>query len=154
MRKLIYLLIFQIIIVFPTVAQQSVGNARIDKVYLIFKTHLDVGFTELGSKVVDTYNHEFIPAALKLSETFAANDTLKNHYPWTTGSWLIWNYLQSAGESERQRMIAAIERKDFFGMPCHSLCKPNCVIAHSYQLRWLYLNSLTDSLIEKLVRQK
>jgi len=114
MRKLIYLLIFQIIIVFPAVAQQSVGNARIDKVYLIFKTHLDVGFTELGSKVVDTYNHEFIPAALKLSETFAANDTLKNHYPWTTGSWLIWNYLQSAGESERQRMIAAIERKDFF----------------------------------------
>ena len=77
MRKLIYLLIFQIIIVFPAVAQQSVGNARIDKVYLIFKTHLDVGFTELGSKVVDTYNHEFIPAALKLSETFAANDTLR-----------------------------------------------------------------------------
>ena len=124
MRKLIYLLIFQIIIVFPAVAQQSVGNARIDKVYLIFKTHLDVGFTELGSKVVDTYNHEFIPAALKLSETFAANDTLKNHYPWTTGSWLIWNYLQSAGESERQRMIAAIERKDFF-LACHAIHSAN-----------------------------
>lgn len=66
---------------------QSDVDREITKVYLVFKTHLDIGFTELSSKVVDVYNGEFIPAALRLSEELSQtleSDTVS--YPWTTGS--------------------------------------------------------------------
>lgn len=36
-------------------------NDAIQKVHLIFKTHLDIGFTELSSVVEQRYINEFIP---------------------------------------------------------------------------------------------
>ncbi len=39
----------------------NVSNAgEIEKVHIIFKTHLDVGFTNLAGKVFDTYINDFI----------------------------------------------------------------------------------------------
>ncbi|MCD7936857.1 MAG: DUF5054 domain-containing protein [Tannerellaceae bacterium] len=113
MRKLAFYLVF-ILVAGPVVAFSGdrETDETIDKVYVIFKTHLDVGFTELGSKVVDTYNHFFIPGALALSEQFAQEDG-NIRYPWSTGSWLIWNYLEKASGENRTRMEEAIRRGDF-----------------------------------------
>ena len=38
----------------------------IKEVYLIFKTHLDIGFTNSASTVVKRYLEEFIPNAIKI----------------------------------------------------------------------------------------
>ena len=35
------------------------------KVHVVFKTHLDIGFTDLAEAVVRHYLHSFIPAAIK-----------------------------------------------------------------------------------------
>lgn len=86
-------------------------NEDVDKVYVIFKTHLDVGFTDLSSAVTERYINEFIPKALDVSERLAAEDG-GERYVWTTGSWLIWKYLKSAGESESARLEAALRRGD------------------------------------------
>ena len=37
----------------------------VDKVHLIFKTHLDVGFTDLAERVVASYFESFIPRAIE-----------------------------------------------------------------------------------------
>lgn len=87
-------------------------EADIEKIFVVFKTHLDIGFTELSGKVADTYHHHFIPAALDLTETLA-KDSLSLRYAWTTGSWLIWNYLERADYDNRRRMEEAIRRGDF-----------------------------------------
>lgn len=84
-------------------------NPEVEKVYVSFKTHLDVGFTDWSSIVTDRYVNEFILKALDLSERLAAEET-GDRYVWTTGSWLIWKYLQTASQDNVQRMEAAIRR--------------------------------------------
>lgn len=58
----------------------------IKDVLLIFKTHLDIGFTDLAANVTEKYLKNYIPNAIKTA--YEQKDT---DYPfvWTTGSWLI-----------------------------------------------------------------
>lgn len=86
-------------------------NPEVSKVYVVFKTHLDVGFTDLSSVVTQRYVSEFIPKALDVSERLNAENA-KEKYVWTTGSWLIWKYLHTASPEEVKRLEAAIRRGD------------------------------------------
>lgn len=86
-------------------------NPEVSKVYVVFKTHLDVGFTDLSSVVTQRYVSEFIPKALDLSEKLDA-EKAKEKYVWTTGAWLIWKYLHTASPQEVERLEAAIRRGD------------------------------------------
>ena len=43
----------------------QVSGEKIEKVYVAFKTHLDVGFTDLSSAVTERYVHDFIPKAIE-----------------------------------------------------------------------------------------
>ena len=96
--------------------KETIPNNQIQKIYVVFMTHLDVGFTDMGNKVIDIYNHEFIPTVLNLSEKLnqAPEKEISQTYPWTTGSWLLWNYLQKSGDKNRERMKQAIQRNDFW----------------------------------------
>jgi hypothetical protein len=87
-------------------------------IHLVFKTHLDIGFTDLARNVVRRYFTDFIPRAI------AAADELQNagdnvRFRWTTGSWLIYEYLERASPSERKRMEQAIAAGDivWHGLP-------------------------------------
>jgi len=93
-------------------------DLAIKKVHLIFKTHLDVGFTNLAGKVIKTYMEEFIPGALSLSENLRQKNQ-KDRFVWTTGSWLIHEFLEKADLPMRKRMEKAIENGDFVwhGLP-------------------------------------
>ena len=62
------------------------------KILVLFKTHLDVGFTNLSQIVVDTYNENYIPRAIRVSKELSQRGC-KEGFTWTTGSWLIWQYL-------------------------------------------------------------
>ncbi len=77
--------------------------SSIERVHVIFKTHLDVGFTDLSKNVIQTYVDEYIPRALNLAEQ------RPGEFLWTTGSWLIHHYLKVAGAADRKRMEEAIE---------------------------------------------
>ncbi|WNR45272.1 DUF5054 domain-containing protein [Paenibacillus roseipurpureus] len=79
----------------------------IETVHVIFKTHLDIGFTDLAERVIVQYREQFIPKALDLAEELAAAGG-EERFVWTTGSWLIADYLKYAGHVERKRMEAAI----------------------------------------------
>lgn len=80
-------------------------------VHLIFKTHLDIGFTDYASSVVQTYFQHFIPQAVALAQrTRQQEEGLR--FRWTTGAWLIYQYLEQAAPAQRQAMEQAITAGD------------------------------------------
>lgn len=90
---------------------QAVPEGQITKVYVVFKTHLDIGFTDLAERVVQKYLHGFIPRSIKLAETMRKAHP-ENRFRWTTGSWLIHTFLEEADGPSRKRMERAIEAGD------------------------------------------
>lgn len=61
-------------------------NQDIKEVLIIFKTHLDIGFCDLGETIVKTYLEHFIPNAIKRGYELKDTDT---PFIWTVGSWLV-----------------------------------------------------------------
>lgn len=80
------------------------------KILVIFKTHLDVGFTDFASEVVKKYNEDYIPRAIRVARELAARGC-KEGFTWTTGSWLIYQYLEQADEAHTLEMEEAIRNK-------------------------------------------
>ncbi len=110
--------LFCFIVVYQTCLFSQEPNANIKKVHLVFKTHLDIGFTGLSSKVEQQYIYEFIPKTLAVMEELKTSRA-EERYVWTTGSWLIWRYLQSASPETVVELETAIGRGDIVwnGMP-------------------------------------
>ena len=79
-------------------------------IHLVFKTHLDIGFTNLAQRVRRQYHEHFIPQAIETGEHFWGEDRDNPKFIWTTGSWLIADYLANADTAEVSRMERAIER--------------------------------------------
>lgn len=79
-------------------------------IHLIFKTHLDVGFTDFSANVVQNYFQHYIPRATELAREMRQSGS--DRFVWTTGSWLIYEYLEQADGPERQRMEEAIAAGD------------------------------------------
>ncbi len=64
----------------------------IKEVLLIFKTHLDIGYTDLAENVIKHYKERFLPSAIQLA--YRQKDT-DCPFIWTTGSWLIYEALRT-----------------------------------------------------------
>jgi len=107
---------------FPQIAGAALkpehGAEDVEKVYLIFKTHLDIGFTNLAGKVIQTYMNDFIPRSLELAEATRQKDP-SHRFVWTTGSWLIHYILERSNPDIRKRMEKAIQNGDitWHGLP-------------------------------------
>lgn len=91
------------------IAQEPCPHVK--KVYAIFKTHLDIGFTDLSSKVEQQYIDRYIPKAIAVAEELRREGG-EARYVWTTGSWLIDAYLREASPEAVRELEAAIGRGD------------------------------------------
>jgi hypothetical protein len=80
-------------------------------VHLIFKTHLDLGFTDFAATVFRKYREQYIPQALALARALRESGG-PERFIWTTGSWLVYEYLEQATPSERKRLEKAIAAGD------------------------------------------
>lgn len=78
-------------------------------IHLIFKTHLDIGFTDHAVNVRRQYHEQFIPQAIKTAEHFYAENSQDPAFIWTTGAWLIWDHLNSQDADKVRRLERAIE---------------------------------------------
>lgn len=63
------------------------------KLFVVYKSHLDAGFTDFSKKVVDTYLNSYIPTAIHNSVLL--NRDGKKRFAWLTGSWILNEYLNS-----------------------------------------------------------
>ncbi|HWU19527.1 MAG TPA: DUF5054 domain-containing protein [Devosia sp.] len=80
------------------------------RIHLVFKTHLDIGFTDHAAKVRRQYHEQFIPQAIATGEHFYAENPERPTFIWTTGAWLIWDHLSSQSPERVKRLERAIER--------------------------------------------
>lgn len=87
----------------------SAREAEVRQVLVMFKTHLDVGFTDLSSKVTERYLTTFIPKAMETIERLEAEGG-EARYVWTTGAWLIDRYLRTASPDAAARLEGRLRR--------------------------------------------
>ena len=80
------------------------------RIHLIFKTHLDIGFTDYASEVCRQYHDHFIPMALRTAEHLWEENPDEPKFIWTTGAWLIHQHLEQGSSEDRRRLEAAIEK--------------------------------------------
>ncbi|GCE21667.1 DUF5054 domain-containing protein [Dictyobacter kobayashii] len=88
------------------------------RIHLIFKTHLDVGFTELAEDVKRRYFTSFFPQAMETARQLRERGG-PERFIWTTGSWILSEYLAQASASERVQIEQAIAQGDlvWHGLP-------------------------------------
>ena len=79
-------------------------------IHLVFKTHLDIGFTDHAAKVRAQYHERFIPQAIETAEHFFAENPDAPAFIWTTGAWLIADHLATQPAEKVKRLERAIER--------------------------------------------
>ncbi len=85
-------------------------DTGVKRVLVMFKCHLDVGFTDTQANVVRRYFEQHFPRAIETAETVRGEG--KERYIWTTGSWLVYQYLEKAAKAQRERMERAIAAGD------------------------------------------
>ncbi len=81
----------------------------IKKVHVVFKTHLDIGFTDLAESVVSHYLNHYIPAAMHCANTVNQPDK-PPMFLWTVGSYLIDLALRTYPAQMREALDAAIRK--------------------------------------------
>ena len=89
------------------------GKNLMKKINLIFKTHLDVGFTDFADNVIHKYFKCYIRDAIRTADYFRKSTRYGDfRYVWTTGSWLISEYLKKADPQKRKKLEKAIKHGD------------------------------------------
>lgn len=91
---------------------------EIKKILVLCKTHLDIGFTDFSANVVNSYIENYIPSAVKTAKELKKRGG-KAQFLWTTGSWLIEEYLHRVSEEDAKEVIEALENGDiaWHGLP-------------------------------------
>jgi hypothetical protein len=82
----------------------------VKRVLVMFKCHLDVGFTDTQSGVMQKYFNVYYPQAIERAAQMRASGG--DRYVWTTGSWLLYEYLEQASGQARRQVEQAIGKGD------------------------------------------
>ncbi len=76
------------------------------KVFVVSKTHLDLGYTDFASNVKELYLNHYINNAVDAANEI--NDSSKK-FVWTTGSWILKEGLNYIQGDKKQQLIQAIK---------------------------------------------
>lgn len=82
--------------------------SKIKRVLVVFKTHLDIGYTDFSSVILKKYVQEYIPRAIDLAEEM--NRDGEKRFIWTVGSFLVDYFFRNAAPEQCARMESAIRR--------------------------------------------
>jgi hypothetical protein len=85
-------------------------DPAIKQVLVMFKCHFDAGFISTQANVVSWYFDRYFPKAIETAA--AVRQEGNGRYIWTTGSWLLYEYLEKAAAAQRQQMEQAIRAGD------------------------------------------
>ena len=77
------------------------------EVLILFKTHLDVGFTDYAENVKEKYLTQYIPNAIAVARQLQGTDT---PFVWTVGSWLIREALKQDDGTLEQAILDGLIR--------------------------------------------
>ncbi len=85
-------------------------NPEVKRVLAMFKCHFDAGFIDTQTAVVQRYFSQYFPQAITIAEQ--SRQSGNHRYVWTTGSWLLYEYLEQASPQDRRGMEQAIAQGD------------------------------------------
>lgn len=84
----------------------EISDESVEQVLVMFKCHLDVGYTDTEENVRRTYHREHIPRAI---ETAAAlRNAGEDRYVWTVPAWMLYRHLRHSEPDQRRAAEAAI----------------------------------------------
>jgi len=92
------------------ILDQEPASLEVERVLVMFKCHLDVGFTDTQAHVMRKYFDQYYPQAMQVAA--AMRQSGEDRYVWTTGSWLLYEYLEQATPEQRRRMDQAVAAGD------------------------------------------
>ncbi len=81
-------------------------DPAVKRVLVMFKCHFDAGFVDTQAAILRRYFDVYFPRAITVAAQLRQSGS--ERYVWTTGSWLLYEYLEQAKPAERARMEAAI----------------------------------------------
>ncbi len=88
----------------------SAAAQQVRRVLVIFKCHFDAGFVDTQEHVVQKYFQKHFPAAIRVARE--SREQGRPRYVWTTGSWLLYEYLEQASKEDRKNTERAIADGD------------------------------------------
>ncbi len=95
----------------PLLALQDRSRAaNVRRVLVMFKCHFDAGFIDTQTAVVHKYFSQYFPEAIRIAQQ--SRQPGGQRYVWTTGSWLVYEYLEQASPQDRRIMEQAIADGD------------------------------------------
>ncbi len=83
---------------------------NVKTVLVMFKCHFDLGFIDTQAGVMRKYFQEYFPHAVQIAKSM--RDLGEDRYVWTTGSWLLYEYLEQANGVQRAQMERAVRNGD------------------------------------------
>ncbi|MEM3714150.1 MAG: hypothetical protein QXF82_04295, partial [Nitrososphaeria archaeon] len=81
-----------------------------EKIIVVFKTHFDIGFTDLPSKIKQLYLEKMIPEVIKTCFESASKDK-KHPYIWTVPSWPLLYFLNNSHGKNLENIDFLIKNK-------------------------------------------
>ena len=96
---------------------------EIKRVLVMFKCHLDVGFADTQATIMREYFEEYFPHAIEVAASMRQSSG--DRYVWTTGSWLLYEYLEQASSDVRDARNRPWRRAIWPGTRCLLPGKPN-----------------------------
>jgi len=91
-------------------ADTAAPDPAVKRVLVVFKCHLDVGFVDTQANIIRRYFEVHFPRAMEIAAALRKEG--RDPYIWTTGSWLIYQYLEKHSGEERRRMEQALSAGD------------------------------------------
>lgn len=107
---LIYLHLFN-----SVAAQQTSPSPKLEQVIIVFKTHFDIGYTDMASNVVERYRTKMIDDALKVVD-LSRNLPPEQQFVWTLPGFPMTKILEdhiSQTKERKQRIIDALKEGRF-----------------------------------------
>ena len=83
---------------------------NVKRVLVMFKCHLDVGFADTQAAIMREYFEVYFPRAIQVAA--AMRQSSADRYVWTTGSWLVYEYLEQASSEQRRSFEQAVAAGD------------------------------------------
>lgn len=80
-------------------------DLRVRQVCLLFKTHLDLGFTDLAARVRQRYLRDFFPRAIETADELRGTP---DRFVWTTGSFILGEALRQEDAVRRRAVERAV----------------------------------------------
>jgi len=105
-KKFLFLLV--LLAISPAFAQKP--NTRTENVVVVFKTHFDIGYTDLAGSVVHKYQTSMIEGALKVIEKTKSLPQ-DQHFTWTLPAWPMKQILAGSSAETKEKVVDALKSK-------------------------------------------